>query len=160
MSSHPASVSTPRPAGGPGGSSAVWKVVVLLLGIAVGVLAIAAVAAVQAADQARDEVGAATQPASTRRSRPRGADERGSEPADPELRRHDGRGRRRACEGARRIRRDAAAGPAGRPREDPHDLEGHGHRDRARREVQHLGVRRPRRARPDPPRARRARPSR
>ena len=65
MSSHPASVSTPRPAGGPGGSSAVWKVVVLLLGIAVGVLAIAAVAAVQAADQARDEVGAATQPAST-----------------------------------------------------------------------------------------------
>ena len=40
---------------GSGGSSAVWKVVVLLLGIAVGVLAIAAVVAVQAADEARDE---------------------------------------------------------------------------------------------------------
>ena len=52
----------PRPGGGPGGSSAVWKVAVLLLGIAVGVLAIAAVAAVQAADQARDEVDAAAQP--------------------------------------------------------------------------------------------------
>ena len=65
MSSHPATVPTPRPAGGPGGSSAVWKVVVLLLGIAVGVLAIAAVAAVQAADQARDDVGAVTQPGST-----------------------------------------------------------------------------------------------
>ncbi len=62
MSSHPATVPTPRPAGGPGGSSAVWKVAVLLLGIAVGVLAIAAVAAVQAADQARDEVDAAAQP--------------------------------------------------------------------------------------------------
>jgi nitrite reductase (NO-forming) len=64
MSSHPATVPTPRPAGGPGGSSAVWKVAVLLLGFAVGVLAIAAVAAVQAADQARDEVDAAAQPAS------------------------------------------------------------------------------------------------
>jgi len=64
MSSHPATVPTPRPSGGPGGSSAVWKVAVLLLGFAVGVLAIAAVAAVQAADQARDEVDAAAQPAS------------------------------------------------------------------------------------------------
>jgi len=63
MSSHPATVPTPRPAGGPGGSSAVWKVAVLLLGFAVGVLAIAAVAAVQAADQARDEVDAAAHPA-------------------------------------------------------------------------------------------------
>jgi nitrite reductase (NO-forming) len=63
MSSHPATVAPPHPTGSPGGSSAVWKVIVLLLGFAVGVLAIAAVAAVQAADQARDEVGAATQPA-------------------------------------------------------------------------------------------------
>ena len=63
MSSQPATVPTPRPAGGPGGSSAVWKVAVLLLGFAVGVLAIAAVAAVQAADQARDEVDAAAHPA-------------------------------------------------------------------------------------------------
>ena len=156
MSSHPATVPTPRPAGGPGGSSAVWKVVVLLLGIAVGVLAIAAVAAVQAADQARDEVDAAAQPANA--AAPAVHDhaaqpQRESEPADPELRRDDGRERRRACEGARRVRRDATAGPAGRPREDPHDPEGHGRRDRAGREVQHLGVRRPRRSRPDPPRA-------
>src|SRR5262245_6656389 len=63
MSSHPATVPSPHPTGGPSGSSAFWKVAVLLLGIAVGVLAIAAVAAVQAADEARDEVGAATQPA-------------------------------------------------------------------------------------------------
>ena len=37
-----------------------WKVVVLLLGVAVGVLAIAAVVATQAADEARDEAKAAT----------------------------------------------------------------------------------------------------
>jgi nitrite reductase (NO-forming) len=54
MSSHPASMPAPRGAGGEG-SSAVWKVAVLLLGIAVGVLAIAAVAAMQAADEARDD---------------------------------------------------------------------------------------------------------
>ena len=60
MSSHPATISAPRPEAqrGSGGGSAVWKVVVLLLGIAVGVLAIAAVAAVQAADEARDEAAA------------------------------------------------------------------------------------------------------
>jgi nitrite reductase (NO-forming) len=62
MSSHPASMpAQSRPAhGADRGGSAVWKVAVLLLGIAVGVLAIAAVAAVQAADQARDEAAAAT----------------------------------------------------------------------------------------------------
>jgi nitrite reductase (NO-forming) len=65
MSSHPATVPEPGRQDGADGTSVVWKVVVLLLGIAVGVLAIAAVAAVQAADEARDEVGAATQPAST-----------------------------------------------------------------------------------------------
>jgi nitrite reductase (NO-forming) len=54
MSSHPASMPAPRGAGGEG-SSAAWKVAVLLLGIAVGVLAIAAVAAMQAADEARDD---------------------------------------------------------------------------------------------------------
>lgn len=57
MSSHSATIPAQRREGqkGSGGSSAVWKVVVLLLGIAVGVLAIAAVVAVQAADEARDE---------------------------------------------------------------------------------------------------------
>lgn len=57
MSSHSATMPAQRREAqkGPGGSSAVWKVVVLLLGIAVGVLAIAAVVAVQAADEARDE---------------------------------------------------------------------------------------------------------
>ena len=57
MSSHSATIpAQPRDAQkGSGGSSAVWKVVVLLLGIAVGVLAITAVVAVQAADEARDE---------------------------------------------------------------------------------------------------------
>jgi nitrite reductase (NO-forming) len=63
MSSHTATVPAPRRDKSPRGTSAAWKVVVLLLGIAVGVLAIAAVAAVQAADEARDEVGAAAQPA-------------------------------------------------------------------------------------------------
>jgi nitrite reductase (NO-forming) len=57
MSSHSATIPARRREAqkGSGGSSAVWKVVVLLLGIAVGVLAIAAVVAVQAADEARDE---------------------------------------------------------------------------------------------------------
>ena len=59
MSSHPATIPAPRREQGSGGASAGWKVVVLLLGIAVGVLAIAAVAAVQAADEARDEAGSA-----------------------------------------------------------------------------------------------------
>jgi len=59
MSSHPATIPAPRREEGSGGASAGWKVVVLLLGIAVGVLAIAAVAAVQAADEARDEAGSA-----------------------------------------------------------------------------------------------------
>ena len=57
MSSHSATIPAQRREAekGSGGSSAVWKVVVLLLGIAVGVLAITAVVAVQAADEARDE---------------------------------------------------------------------------------------------------------
>ena len=57
MSSHSATIPAQRRESqkGPGGSGAVWKVVVLLLGIAVGVLAITAVVAVQAADEARDE---------------------------------------------------------------------------------------------------------
>ena len=62
MSSHSASMpgqSRPAPEVH-GGASAVWKVVALLLGFAVGALAIAAVVAVQAADQARDEAAAAT----------------------------------------------------------------------------------------------------
>jgi nitrite reductase (NO-forming) len=60
MSTHPASIPAPRrEAGGGGSSSAVWKVVVLLLGIAVGTLAIAAVVAMQAADEARDDARAA-----------------------------------------------------------------------------------------------------
>jgi len=59
MSSHPATVPAPRRESGSRGASAGWKVAVLLLGIAVGVLAIAAVAAVQAADEARDDVAAA-----------------------------------------------------------------------------------------------------
>jgi nitrite reductase (NO-forming) len=59
MSSHQATIPAPRREQGSGGASAGWKVVVLLLGIAVGVLAIAAVAAVQAADEARDEAGSA-----------------------------------------------------------------------------------------------------
>ena len=49
MSSHSAPIPRRCEArGAPGGSSAVWKVVVMLLGIAVGVLSIAAVVAVQA----------------------------------------------------------------------------------------------------------------
>jgi nitrite reductase (NO-forming) len=59
MSSHPVSLGAPRGRAGDGASGAVWKVVALLLGFAVGVLAIAAVVAMQAADQARDEAGAA-----------------------------------------------------------------------------------------------------
>ena len=57
MSSHSATIPAQRRDAqkGSGGSSAVWKVVVLLLGIAVGLLAITAVVAVQAADEARDE---------------------------------------------------------------------------------------------------------
>jgi nitrite reductase (NO-forming) len=58
MSSHPVSLRAPRGRAGDGASGAVWKVVALLLGFAVGVLAIAAVVAMQAADQARDEAGA------------------------------------------------------------------------------------------------------
>jgi nitrite reductase (NO-forming) len=59
MSSHPVTLRAPRGRAGDGASGAVWKVVALLLGFAVGVLAIAAVVAMQAADQARDEAGAA-----------------------------------------------------------------------------------------------------
>jgi nitrite reductase (NO-forming) len=60
MSSHPASIpARRRETGGGGSSSAVWKVVVLLLGFAVGTLAIAAVVAMQAADEARDDARAA-----------------------------------------------------------------------------------------------------
>ncbi len=65
MSSHPATIRAPHRDTGPGGTSAIWKVAVLLLGIAVGVLAIAAVAAAQAADEARDEVGTAAQQSDT-----------------------------------------------------------------------------------------------
>jgi len=65
MSSQPATIRAPHRDTGPGGTSAIWKVAVLLLGIAVGVLAIAAVAAVQAADEARDEVGTAAQQSAT-----------------------------------------------------------------------------------------------
>ena len=60
MSSHPVSISASRREAGSGAGGAVWKVVVLLLGVAVGVLAIAAVVATQAADEARDEAKAAT----------------------------------------------------------------------------------------------------
>jgi nitrite reductase (NO-forming) len=60
MSSHPASIQAPRrTAAGTGSSSAVWKVLVLLLGIAVGVLAMTAVVVMQAADEARDDARAA-----------------------------------------------------------------------------------------------------
>src|SRR5262245_64641587 len=60
MSSHPASIPASRPeAAGSGSSSAVWKVVVLLLGFAVGVLAITAAGLMQVADDARDEARAA-----------------------------------------------------------------------------------------------------
>jgi nitrite reductase (NO-forming) len=59
MSSHPVTLGAPRGRAGDGASGAVWKVVALLLGFAVGVVAIAAVVAMQAADQARDEAGAA-----------------------------------------------------------------------------------------------------
>ncbi|HEY9456609.1 MAG TPA: multicopper oxidase domain-containing protein [Gaiella sp.] len=65
MSSHPATIGAPHRETGPRGTSAFWKVAVLLLGIAVGVLAIAAVAAVQAADEARDDVGTAAQQSAT-----------------------------------------------------------------------------------------------
>jgi len=65
MSSQPATIRAPHRDTGPGGTSAIWKVAVLLLGIAVGVLAIAAVAAVQAADEARDDVGTAAQQSGT-----------------------------------------------------------------------------------------------
>jgi nitrite reductase (NO-forming) len=58
LSSHPVSIAAPRREAGGGG--AVWKVVVLLLGVAVGILAIAAVVATQAADEARDQARAAT----------------------------------------------------------------------------------------------------
>ena len=59
MSSHQLSIPTPRRATNERpGASVGWKVAVLLLGIAVGVLAIAAAVAVQAADEARDEAGA------------------------------------------------------------------------------------------------------
>jgi nitrite reductase (NO-forming) len=61
MSTHSATIRAPRDGGETTrGSSAVWKVVVLLLGIAVGVLSIGSVVAVHLADQARDEVSAAT----------------------------------------------------------------------------------------------------
>jgi nitrite reductase (NO-forming) len=62
MSSHSASIpgQRRRADGSAGGGGAIWKVAVLLLGFAVGVLSIAAVVAVQAADQARDDAAAAT----------------------------------------------------------------------------------------------------
>ena len=47
-----------------------------------------------------------------------------------------------------------------RPREGADDAEGHGRRGRARREVQHLGLRRPRRARARSSTSARGRPSR
>lgn len=66
MSSHPVSIPATSSAGDvPGGSGAGWKVVALLLGIAVGVLGIVAVAMLQAADEARDDARSATAPAST-----------------------------------------------------------------------------------------------
>ena len=62
MSSHSVTIPARRREAreAPGGSSAVWKVVVLLLGIAVGALSVGAAVAVHLADQARDEVSAAT----------------------------------------------------------------------------------------------------
>ena len=72
MSSHSATIPAQRREAqkGSGGSSAVWKVVVLLLGIAVGVLAITAVVAVQAADEARDEATAGSAAPATAHPRP------------------------------------------------------------------------------------------
>ena len=64
-------------------------------------------------------------------------------------------GRRDPREGARR--RPTPRLPArarGRRRQGAHDAQGHGRRDRAGREVQHLGLRRSRRSRADRPRPR------
>lgn len=66
MSSHPVSIPAPsRSEEDPAASGAGWKVVALLLGIAVGVLGIVAVAMLQAADEARDDVRSATGSSST-----------------------------------------------------------------------------------------------
>ena len=119
MSSHPVSLRAPRRRAekGDGGSSAVWKVVALLLGIR--------------GRRPRDRRGrrdAGGRPGARRGARRPGAARRsrmqhdhsahagrgdGPEPAAPELRRHDRAERRRTRQGARRLRRDAPARPAG-----------------------------------------------
>ena len=114
---------------------------VLLLGIAVGVLSIAAVVAVQAADRARDDgarggtgrVARDGRPGSLR-ARPDGGRERdGPEPADPELRRDDRAERRRARDGAQAYNATLPPVPAG-PRERAHDAQGRA-ADRTGRQV-------------------------
>ena len=74
------------------------------------------------------------------------------EPAAPELRRQDRGQRRGARDGSPGSQRRAPARRDRRPGEGAHDDEGHGRRDRAGREVQHLGVRRTRRSRARRPR--------
>jgi hypothetical protein len=137
MSSHSATIPARRREAqkGSGGSSAVWKVVVLLLGIAVGVLAISAVVAVQAADEARDE---ATSGAALLRPRPTTTPPMRARPttAGESLPLQSFAGTTGANAEAlakAHVAYDATLPPSRRrPRQGAHDPEGHGRRDRAR----------------------------
>ena len=158
MSSYPASRPTYRndASGDRGGHGALAAVIAVLLGIAVAVLATVAVVAIQAADDARDEAKAASaQPAAAQPAAHDHASHAASGAVSLPLQSFAGTTAENAeelAEAHKAIRRDAAAGPGRRPRQGAHDPQGHGRRDRAGREVQHLGVRRPRRARAGRPR--------
>ena len=76
--------------------------------------------------------------------------------APGELRRCRPGERARVGRCAQGLRRDAASSSGRRPDQGADDAEGHDSRDRSGRQVQHLGLRRPRCPRPDRPCPRRA----
>ena len=147
MASYPASSRRPPTQSG---SGAFYGAAALLLGLAVAVLAFFALMMWADARDARDTPAAETGASATTHE---ATDHNTALPLSsfagvvPE-------NAAELAEAHAAVRRDAAGDPRGRPRQGAHDPQGHGRRGGAGREVQHLGVRRPRRARPGRPRAR------
>ena len=107
---------------------------------------VAVFAAIGAVMFSLDSMAASRDENNRRRQRAGGHPRSQRRAAARELRRRGAGERGRAGEGAQGVRRDPAAAAVRRPRAGPHDAEGHGRPDRAGSDLQHVGVRRPRRA--------------
>ena len=129
-------------------------VAILLLAFAVGALVIAAVVAAQAADEARDDVNSGGAVATSAHDHSAHDATAGQSLPLESFAGKTGANAESLAKAHAAYDATLPPVPIGRPGEDPHDPEGHGRRDRARREVHDLGVRRPRRAGADRSRAR------